>query len=268
LSRRWDERFEEPLPASIGKSAESVRLKTRDGEELGAWYLPPSRADAPSVAVFHGWLADRTSRVGAAKVFAGEGCGVLLVTHRCHGDSTGELEDFGWSAQLDVVAAVDWLEQRRPGVKIAVCGSSLGAAAATFAARELGPRVAGYVLECPYSSIDDATWNRARIFLFPPLDWIAYAGARLGATCFDEHWDETCPRDAAAAFPREASVLVFAGERDTRATPAEVESIAARVPGPHEFVVVPGAAHDRLLAAPNAAYATAVRAWLARLAKS
>jgi alpha-beta hydrolase superfamily lysophospholipase len=263
LSWRWSARFEEPMPEKMAARAENVRLKTRDGEELGAWYVPGANADAPSVAVFHGWRCTRTTRLGAAHVFEREGCATLLVTHRGHGDSTGEREDFGWSEQLDVIAAVDWLESRRPGARIIVDGASLGAVAATLAARELGPRVAGYVLECPFASLERATRERAAIFLPPVLDWIAYMGARLGAACFAPHWSQTAPIEAVSTIAPEIPVLFIAGELDRRAPLADVTAIAARVRGPHELTVIPHADHDRLMGEGGDEYAHAVRGWLA-----
>jgi alpha-beta hydrolase superfamily lysophospholipase len=214
--------------------------------------------------MFHGWRCTRSTRLGAASVFERAGCAVLLVTHRCHGDSSGECEDFGWSAQLDVVAAVEWLERRRPGSPVVVCGASLGAVAATLAARELGTRVDGYVLECPFASLDSAARRRTDAFLPWGVDWAAYAGVQLGAACFAPRWNETAPIEAAAEIPAGIPVLFFAGERDSRAPPNEVAEIAARVRGPHELVVVAGVDHDRLLAGGGDAYGAAVRGWLAK----
>ncbi len=96
---------------------------------------------------------------------------------RAHGDSSGEFNDIGYSARLDVVAAVEFLERRRPARPILIHGTSLGAAAATFAAEELGHRVHGYVLECPYRDLRTAVWNRAEKALrrcsigLPTPDW-------------------------------------------------------------------------------------------------
>ena len=62
---------------------------------------------------------------------------MLLITLRAHGDSTGALNDIGFGARHDVVAAIDFLERCRPGRPIVVHGASLGAAAALFASAEL-----------------------------------------------------------------------------------------------------------------------------------
>lgn len=262
LSKRAREPFAETLPAALLGRARELRLSTSDREELGAWYVPAANDSAPSVALFHGLAGSRRSRVGVASVYERAGCAVLLVTHRAHGDSTGERENYGWSAQHDVIAGVAWLERERPGKPIVVCGASLGAAAATYAARELGSRVAGYVLECPYASLDIAARQRTDIYLPPVIDSFGYAGVQLGAACFAPHWKQSAPLESVRAIPREVPVLFFAGELDRRTPPEEIASIAANVNGPWELCVVPGADHDRLMRA-GEVYASAVLAWLA-----
>lgn len=262
LTKRARRPYAETLPAELVGRARELRLTTSDREELGAWYLPATNDDAPSVAIGHGLGGSRTQRVGVASVFERAGCAVLLVTHRAHGDSTGDVEDYGWSAQHDVIAAVDWLERERPGKAIVVCGASLGAAAATYAARELANRVAGYVLECPYASLDSAARRRTDIHLPPLIDALGFAGVQLGAACFAPNWDASVPLEAVRAIPSDTPVLFFAGELDLRAPVDEIASIAANVRGPCELIVVPGAGHDRLMRGSDV-YASSVLAWLA-----
>ena len=51
------------------------------------------------------------------------------------------------------IAAVEFLKARKPDRPVVIMGTSLGAAAAVFAAGELGHRVAGYILESPYQDL-------------------------------------------------------------------------------------------------------------------
>src|SRR5262249_49183846 len=149
----------EPAPAVAWGTLEEHRLRTSDGKTLGAWFHrgPP---DGPAVVVLHGNRGCRGDGLPAAEFFAGRGCAVLLVSLRAHGDSTGAVNDFGFSARRDVVAAVAFLEKERPGRPILLNGTSMGAAAAIFAAAELGERVGGYVLESPYRDLHQAVRNR------------------------------------------------------------------------------------------------------------
>ena len=64
----------------------------------------------------------RRDGLTAAEFFAGQGCTVLLVSLRAHGDSSGEFNDLGYSAWRDVAAAVAFLEKECPGRRIIVNG--------------------------------------------------------------------------------------------------------------------------------------------------
>src|SRR5207245_6234762 len=96
-----------------------------------------------------------------------------------HGDSSGTYNDLGYSARHDVLAAVAYLEQRRPGRPIIIQGTSLGAAAAIYAASDLGDRISGYILECPYRDVRTAVRNRTTAYLPFLVDRLAYAGLTL-----------------------------------------------------------------------------------------
>src|SRR5262249_39574457 len=114
MTRRAQPQFPEPPPTVSWGRLEPLQLTTRDGERLGAWYLEGQPA-RPNVVLLHGNGASRSACLDRAEVLAAEGCAVLLVTLRAHGDSTGEVNDFGYSARHDVIAAVTYLEQHHPG---------------------------------------------------------------------------------------------------------------------------------------------------------
>jgi pimeloyl-ACP methyl ester carboxylesterase len=258
LVHRRKARFDEPLPAELAGRAESFRLATRDGEELGAWFVDATRSQAPTVLLLHSKDRSRTARVANARVFESAGCAVLLITLRAHGDSTGERNDMGFSARLDVVAAVEWLEQRRPAAPIVVCGSSLGAAAGAFAAGELGERVDGYIFECMYPDLSRATRDRLRVFLPPVLDDIAYGGLRLWALVLLPDLDQIAPIQALERIPNDVPVLLLAGARDQRTTPDETREMFTRIRDHAQLVFVDDADHDQLIDRQPAAYAHAV----------
>jgi alpha-beta hydrolase superfamily lysophospholipase len=148
LTRRHRPPFHEPIPAVSWARFESHRLRTSDGQELGAWLIAGTGV-GPSVVMLHGNGGSRIHCLRRAEMLAAEGCTLLLVSLRAHGDSTGEFNDIGYGARHDVVAAVDFLERERPGIPIVIHGASLGAAAALFASAALGHRVSGYLLESP-----------------------------------------------------------------------------------------------------------------------
>ena len=223
-----------------------LRLKTSDGEELGGWFID-GRSDRPIVLLLHGNGASRSRSLPEAEFVAELGSAVMLISHRAHGDSSGEYNDIGYSARKDVLAAVDWLREHKPGRPIVVWGRSLGSAAALFAAPELRETVVGFILECPYADLRQAVRNRTEFFLPLGLEQIAYAGLLTVSPLVLPHLNDISPRQAAAQMPKSAQVLILAGEMDRRSPPSEAEEICRALPGGGQCVVIPQADHNRLI---------------------
>jgi alpha-beta hydrolase superfamily lysophospholipase len=257
LTHRRGARAEEVAPSPAWGRLEGHRLKTRDGEEVGAWLID-GRPDAASVLVLHARKGNRGRSLGRAEILGAEGYAVLMLTLRAHGDSTGELDDVGFGARHDVIAGVDFLALRRPGRPVIVDGRSMGAAAAIFAAGELGHRVRGYILESPYRDLRGAVWNRVEEALPPVLDLAAYAGLNLVAPVFLPHLDEISPMKAIAGIPEDVPVLILAGEGDRMARPDEARTLHERVASHARLVFFPGAGHGDLLRARPELYADTV----------
>jgi dipeptidyl aminopeptidase/acylaminoacyl peptidase len=126
-------------PADLGLAAQAVRIPTRGGLYLFAWYLPsPTSAPqpAPAVALLHGWGGNASTLLPAALALNRAGFGVLLPESRNHGRS-----DRGGHSSLpvfaeDLDAALDWLGQQ-PDVdaeRLGAIGHSVGAAAVLLVA--------------------------------------------------------------------------------------------------------------------------------------
>jgi uncharacterized protein len=231
----------ESVPVIEWGRIQPLRLTTEDAQDLGGWYIP-GRVDQTPVLLLHGNGGTRGDCLDQAEWMAAAGHPILLITLRAHGDSTGNLNDFGYSGRHDVVAAVTRLEQTCPGRPI-IWGRSLGAAAAMFAASELGNRVGGYVLECPYRDLRTAVHNRTRVHLPPPMSWTAYAGLSLTAPLVLGDIDRVSPVDASAGVPKDIPVLLLAGGNDRLATSAEAVALADRIGSRARVVVFEGAGH-------------------------
>jgi uncharacterized protein len=245
LTRRSHPRADEPVPQITWGEIEVQRLKTSDGEELGAWFV--DRADqAPSVLLLHGNNGNRGHTLGRAQLLVSHGYSVLMVTLRAHGDSTGYYHDIGWGARRDVLAAVEYLEKRRPGRPLIVSGNSLGSAAAVFASKELGRRVQGYILESPYQDLKVAVWNRVDNALPPVLSHVAYAGMRTVGPLFLPHIEQISPLKAISGIPQDVPVLILAGDADRHARFHEAQAILGAVASHGSLVRFPGASHGDL----------------------
>jgi hypothetical protein len=122
----------------------------------------------------------------------------------------------------------------------------MGAAAAAFASRELAGRVHGYVLECPYADLKTAVWNRVEHYLPPVLDRVVYGGLLAVAPLVLPEIERIAPVAAVAGVPDAVPILILAGGRDWRATPAEVRAIHDRVRSHATLSVFGAADHLRL----------------------
>lgn len=255
LRARLKPRYTETPPAALVGRVEELRLRTSDGEDLGAWYFAAGDAQAPTVILLHGKGGDRGSSLTPAGVFIERGCAALLVSLRVHGDSTGELDDFGWSARHDVVAAVAWARARRPQARIVLCGASLGAAAAVFAAAELPAAVDAYWLECLYTDLDTAALRRCQQQLPLGLGYLAHQALLLGAALRWPEWREIAPVARMASLRAPGGVWILAGAEDQLATVEDAQALAAACSKPARLVIIEGAKHDGLVHYNRAAYA-------------
>ena len=241
-------RSREIPPEQAGLPVEALRLPTRDGETLGAWLLRGRRADAPAVIILHGIGGSRRDGLPIMRRLHAEGYTVVSLTLRGHGDSTGQRIDFGYGSRADVVAAVDLVARETPQARgVVVCGSSLGSAAALFAAKELDHRVRGYVLESPYQNLDVATRNRLEMRLPRYVDDVAYAGIWLWSRILLPYDPRVIsPERAARDVPHDVPVTILYGKRDRHATPAEAEAIYAAVKSHGRIVRFPRGRHANL----------------------
>jgi pimeloyl-ACP methyl ester carboxylesterase len=246
LTRRPRPPFAEPPPTVNGVAMEQLRLRTSDGEDIGAWYLPGHR-DRGTVVFLHGIGGSRSMFANLFAPLARDGHGVMALSLRSHGDSTGGPHDAGYSARHDVIAAVDFLERDHPDGRIVLCGSSFGAAAAAYASDELGPRVHGYVFDSLYPDLPSTLWNRLDHYLPPGLDYVTYGALRFWAPVFlPTRLDLLRPADHVARIREEIPVVFAIGSDDFRATPAESRRMYESASSHAKYEEFPGAGHSLL----------------------
>ncbi|MGI5127717.1 alpha/beta hydrolase [Pseudonocardia sp. CA-107938] len=202
--------------------ARDVTLRTADGLDLGAWFLP---AGVTTVLVANGNAGDRSVRAPLAAALAARGLSVLLFDYRGYGGNPGTPTEEGLA--LDVRAAHRYLvdDLGVPPGRILYYGESLGAAVVTELATEHPP--AGLLLRSPFTELADV--GRAHYPFLP-------VGALLRE------------RYPLAEGLRRISVptTVVYGSADRMVPPALSRAVAAAAAGPVEVVEVPGADHNDL----------------------
>jgi fermentation-respiration switch protein FrsA (DUF1100 family) len=220
-----------PQPEAVGlPGVEQVRLRTADGLELGAWFLPSDRQPAAfTVIVFNGNAGNRAFRAPLATALARRGMSVLLFDYRGYGENMGVPSESGLA--MDARAARAYLDERRdvsPG-RIVYFGESLGGAVAIALATERPPFA--LILRSPFTSLTAIgqfhyPWLPVRLLLrdrFTSLDRVRQV---------------------------RSPVLVIAGDRDAIVPLEDSRRLYETAPKPKQWAVIAGADHndDDLLA--------------------
>ena len=151
-------------------------LDTADGEKVIVWYVPP-KADKPLVLYFHGnGGALRIAPIASARS-PSDGYGLVALSYRGYGGSTGSPSETGLIA--DAEAAYAFAAARMPPQRIVLFGESLGTGVAVALAAT--HRIGGLVLEAPFTSAADVG---ARAYWFLPVRLLMkdpfHSDARIG----------------------------------------------------------------------------------------
>ncbi len=233
----FPERLRTPPAAGGLPEAEEVALATEDGETVIVWHVPP-RGEKPVVLYFHGNGGALRYRGARFRVLIADGNGLVALSYRGFGGSTGKPTEGGLIA--DAEAAYVFAGARYPPERIVLWGESLGSgvAIALAAHRQVG-RI---VLEAPFSSAADVA---ARAYWFLPVRFLMKDQFRSDL------------RIAKVTAP----VLFLHGERDWVVPIALGERLYALANEPKRFVRFADGAHEDLdlYGAQNA-----VRAFLAQ----
>jgi fermentation-respiration switch protein FrsA (DUF1100 family) len=121
----------EVSPAQLGLEYEDIRLTTADGLMLPGWFIYPKIGwpPYPAIIAVHAYNGNRSGVIYHAALLAEYGYAVLAFDLRAHGESEGEQFAFGWDADQDVFAALEYLQSRADvdAQRIGGLGLSIGA---------------------------------------------------------------------------------------------------------------------------------------------
>lgn len=152
-------------PAAVGlPQAEEAILVTADGEKLIAWHVPPQDAK-PVVIYFQGNAGALDLRAGRFKWLTADGIGLLAVSYRGYGGSTGKPSEAGLIR--DALAAYAFAIERYPAKRIVLWGESLGTGVAVALAAD--HKIGGIILDAPFTSTVDVG---AAAYPFVPVRWL------------------------------------------------------------------------------------------------
>lgn len=210
-----------PAAAGLAQAAEEI-LTTADGEKVIVWHVPP-KGERPVVLYFHGNGGALRHRVKRFASLAADGIGLVALSYRGYGGSSGSPTEEG--ILNDARAAYAFATERYPSGRIVAWGESLGTGVAVAIAAEQD--LAKVVLEAPYTSTADIA---AAVYPIVPVRYLMKDQFRS---------------DQRIARVKEP-VLVLHGDRDTIIPIEFGQRLFALVPGVKRFALFPGGAHEGL----------------------
>ena len=152
-------------PAGAGlASATQETLTTPDGERIVAWWIAPQRADAPVYLYLHGNGANLHARARRFERLTEGGAGLLAVSWRGYGGSSGSPSEDGLRA--DARTGYDTLARRVDASRIVIFGESLGTTVAVLLAAQV--KSAPVVVDSSFASALDIAERRSPVF---PVRW-------------------------------------------------------------------------------------------------
>ena len=213
-----------PPAADVIPGSRDVALHTKDGLELGAWFVPAAGAEDTGMAVLFapGNGGNREGRATFAEALSERGFAVLLMDYRGYGGNPGDPTEEGLAA--DALAAAEALEDLGyPAARTIYFGESLGTGVVAALQAERPP--AGVALRSPFTSLADVGAHH-----YP---WLPV---------------RTLIRDQFPVLQRLASsdvpVTVIYGDQDS-VVPSELSArVADEMPNLAERLVLPGADHN------------------------
>jgi len=216
----FPERFR-TAPAAAGlPEAEELTLDTADGETVIAWHIAP-RGDRPVVLYFHGNGGSLQWRVNRFRGLTADGNGLVALSYRGYGGSTGSPSEAGLIA--DALAVHAWAVARYPASPLVLWGESLGTGVAVAIAAD--HPVARVVLESPFTSAADIG---AAAYPFIPVRHLIKDPFRS-----DQRIEKVT-----------APILVLHGEQDRVVPISYGERLYGMIRSPKQFVRLPRAGHN------------------------
>jgi fermentation-respiration switch protein FrsA (DUF1100 family) len=210
-------------PAAAGfAEAEELLLDTPDGERVIVWHVAP-RDERPVLLYFHGNGGALRYRVDRFRALTADGQGLVALSYRGYGGSTGSPTEAGILA--DAKAAYDFAASRYPADKLILWGESLGAGVAVALASERP--VARVILESPFSAAVDIA---AAAYPFVPVRWLMKDQFRSDL------------RIAKVTAP----ILILHGDRDTVIPIAFGQRLYDLANSPKRLVRIAGGGHGNL----------------------
>lgn len=240
-------------PSRYGLSYQEVEFPTEDHLTLRGWFIPASpsahnpgqeiteeKKPVPTIVVGHGYPFDKANILGHA-IFLHQRFNLLLIDFRYFGESDGWMTTVGIREQMDVRAALDYLQLRKDidPTRIGAMGFSMSGAIFIMAQ---DPRIRALVADSPYASLPKIV-ERQFSFIPNPINWAIVSLTNLYAKMlFGLDLGQNSPEQTIQSLS--TPLLIIHGEADSQ-IPVEHARVLLRHADPKltTLWLIPGANH-------------------------
>ena len=133
---------------------EEIWISSPHGYKISCVLLKP-HAEKKYVIFSHGVTESKMSSIKYANLFLKRGFNAIIYDQRRHGKTGGTTTSYGYFEKDDLKAIVDWLKDREDDILLGIHGESMGAATTLLYAGELGGEADFYVVDCPFSDLEE-----------------------------------------------------------------------------------------------------------------
>ncbi len=218
---------------------EEVIFENENGK-LHSWWMEKDSAN-PSIALFHGYGAAKSSILPYAYAFLDMGFNVFMMDTSGSGDSEGNTCTIGVKEALDARTAFDYLKEKNKGKDIYLFGESMGAATILRSISHEGVKPKAIIIQCPFESMLTATKSRFENMGVP--FWglghmlVFWGGIQNGFNAFGHS-----PKEYAKSVDM-PSLLIW-GARDDLVRKSETDAVYENLGGEKELVVLENVGHS------------------------
>ena len=230
-------------PENVGIPYQEIRIQTRDGESIHAWFLhhPEARAE---VVFFHGNGGNLSLWLDFIMELYHQSLTVIACDYRGYGESTGSPTEAGLYQDTAALVHHFWHNIHRPTSRVLYWGRSLGGIMAAYATTVRKPD--GLVLEATFS-------EKSSLLKHYPLLRILgfFSRYRFPTTEFVRDLDRP--------------VLVIHGTQDEVVPFSEGQKLFHELNTEKYFSEIEGASHNNLHLIDPESYRTRVREFIQEL---
>ena len=248
-------------PAALDLPFETHRFSSGNGSTLEAWYVP-GNDERLIVVLFHGYAANKSTILNAARVFHELGYGNLLVDFYGSGGSSGNETTLGVEEARDVAAAVGYVRKTWPNRRVVLYGISMGGAAVLRAIAAEKVTADAIILEATFDTLLNTGKSRFHALGLPGSPFtellIFWGSLQRGFNFFSHN-----PVDYARSV--NSPTLILHGEKDARATLEQARNLAQSFDGKARLIVYPDVPHMAIVNARPSEWTRDIEVFLKQL---